>query len=149
MNCKRVMLAALTCAASITGAQAAETVAPGLWSEQVSLSMDQGRTWRARPPVKHCVSAQQAATPSERLRELIEADGCSADGVSVASGRIEGVVACASHGGARIKLSGQYSDTHYDVTGDATGKAEVNGQVVDMPVRFQSRWKGQRVGACP
>ncbi|MCA0177274.1 MAG: DUF3617 domain-containing protein [Proteobacteria bacterium] len=148
MNDKHVLFAALTCAASITGAQATETVAPGLWSEQVSHSMDQGHTWRARPPVKHCVSAQQAATPSERLRELIEAEGCSTDGVSVAKGRIEGVVVCTSHGGARIKLSGQYSDTRYNVTGDATGQAEVNGQVIDMPLRIQSRWTGQRVGAC-
>lgn len=148
MNHKCVLLAALACAAWATGAQAAESVAPGLWSEQVSLSMDQGRTWRARPAVQHCVSAQQVDTPAQRLRELLAADGCSADGVSVAKGRIEGVVVCTSHGGARVKLSGQYSDTSYDVTGDATGKAEVNGQVVDMPLRIQSRWKGQRVGAC-
>lgn len=148
MNCKRVMLAALAGAAWMGGAQAADTVAPGLWSDQVAMSMDQGRTWRTMPPTQYCVSAEQAETTTQRLREQIDAAGCSADGVSADNGRIEGVVVCSGYGGARIKLSGRYSDTSYDVTGDATGKAESNGQVIDLPVRIQSRWTGKRVGAC-
>jgi hypothetical protein len=135
------------------GTTAAVAMQPGQWeivTEVVRMdvpNMPKGVSAPTPPPttVRTCLTPQQAGAPSGGfLTGSGEGGGCTSRNMSMAGGRIQGVVQCDQQGSTmRSTMDGRFSPTSFEVN----QQVETSAQGMNMTI--QSRTSGRRVGDCP
>lgn len=140
--------AAATGAGAAAGATALQ---PGLWEITTEVlrmevpNMPQGIS-AAPPPttVRSCLTPEQANAPTGGFFAGSDnPGGCTAENMSMADGRIQGVVQCNQPGSAmRSTMEGRFSAASFQVN----QSVETRAQGMDMTI--QSRTSGRRVGEC-
>jgi len=148
---KRIVLMVAVAAAASFSAAAADRIAPapGLWEQSTALSAD-GKTWRPGRRTQGCLTEAQASDWDAQMRRQVAQASCTIDTLTVGGGRISGVIACATLNQPVVTLSGDYTDTAYDVNlvSAAVVDASQVGGPARAPVRMFARWTGRRVGPC-
>jgi hypothetical protein len=135
------------------GGAASVALQPGMWETTVEVvrmnmpNMPAGMNPPMPPPttVNYCLTAAQAAQPNANfLTGSGEAGGCTSENLSMANGRIQGVVTCSAQGTSmRSTMDGQFTPTSYEMTTQVETNAA--GQTVEMETRTRAR----RTGDCP
>lgn len=135
------------------GGAASVALQPGMWETTVEVvrmnmpNMPAGMTPPMPPPttVNYCLTAEQAAQPNANfLTGSGEAGGCTSENLSMANGRIQGVVTCSAQGTSmRSTMDGRFTPTGYEMTTQVETNAA--GQTVEMETRTRAR----RTGDCP
>ena len=122
---------------------------PGMWEQTTQLSADQSH-WRTMSNSRGCMSKEQASDWENTARQQIAAAQCTVQNLSVAGGKLSGLVTCANVYQAQMKLSGTYDGSRYDIdlvsTGTVPMPAPAGGKAV--PVKLYGKWTGRLVGMC-
>jgi hypothetical protein len=135
------------------GGAASAALQPGMWETTVEVvrmsapNMPAGVTPPTPPPttVSYCLTAAQAAQPNANfLTGSGEAGGCTSENLSMANGRIQGVVSCNAQGASmRSTMDGQFTPTSYDMT------TQVQTTSAGMTMDMETRTRARRTGDCP
>ena len=135
------------------GGAASVALQPGMWETTVEVvrmsapNMPAGVTPPTPPPttVSYCLTAAQAAQPNANfLTGSGEAGGCTSENLSMANGRIQGVVSCNAQGTQmRSTMDGQFTPTSYDMT------THVQTTAAGMTMDMETRTRARRTGDCP
>lgn len=103
-----------------------------------------------RPPIKTCITPEQAAKPDADFLTAQKDSKCSYSGFHMAGGAIEGTVTCPSGQGgeSKVAMQGIYTPTTYTVTMemDAAGMNSPSGGAMTM--HMKAKTTGKRVGEC-
>jgi hypothetical protein len=126
---------------AIPAARAADFVAPGVWEQTTSRSTD-GKTWRPGVRTQGCLTQQQADDWVPQVRQQIAAAGCEATTLTIAGGKVSGVLSCPGQAASAVRIGGSYTASAYDID------VGVSGAVPSGPVGLFARWKGRRLGDC-
>jgi hypothetical protein len=100
-----------------------------------------------RPPLRSCITPEQAAKPSPSFMAAMEKSDCTYQQWSVENGRMMGAMSCS--GGnlptdMNIKLSGTYAPDSYSLDMDITTEGVPGGPAVVM----KATTRAKRVGEC-
>jgi len=131
---------------------AAVALQPGQWEITTAVlrmevpNMPSGISPPTPPPttVRTCLTPQQASAPNGGfLTGSGEGGGCTSQNMSMAGGRIQGVVQCNSQGSTmRSTMEGRFSATSFEVNQHVETAAQ------GMNMNIESRTSGRRVGDC-
>ncbi len=125
-------------------------IEPGLWalgSEVIDVSAPdlpreiRNRMIGPRPGMRHCITPDQAASPSANFLAGRGDGACRYRAFSVEGGRIEGDMVCPD---AEARMTGTYSAERYDMRMEMRSPMP-GGAVMTLQVRST----GERIGACP
>ena len=140
-------------ASSAAGTGAGPTMQPGLWEVTVQTgaieipNMPKGVQMPMAAPttVRSCLTAEQVASPNANfLSGKDDRAGCTGENMSVAGGRIQGVVNCSTpEGRMRATMDGRYTATSYELT------QQIETHAQGMTVNMENRVSARRVGECP
>lgn len=121
----------------------------GLWQHMNRVSSD-GASWQPVETARTCLSEAQTTSWDAQVREQIAAAHCTIDRLSVADGRISGVIACPGIYRYRASVSGQYTSRAYsiDVVSSAVLDMSRAGGSAKSPITRFAQWRGHRIGAC-
>ncbi|MEA3029425.1 MAG: hypothetical protein QOG13_750 [Sphingomonadales bacterium] len=135
---------------------AAIALTPGEWETIVEVTslnitggpqLPGGMTPPLPPPttVRSCLTPEQAARPNANfLTGSGERGGCNYENFSMAGGRIQGTVTCASEGTTmRTTVNGQFGPDSYET--ESQSRITSNRMTMETAGRTRSR----RVGDCP
>lgn len=130
------------------------TIQPGLWvitSEVTEVSAPnlplqaRDRMLGARPPIRSCITPEQAARPDARFLAAEGGNGCSYADFAMANGRMTGTMRCPEAAGATTaQMTGDYRPDRYVLT------MTIETPMPDGAVmRVNTRTVGRRTGDCP
>lgn len=133
---------------------------PGEWetsTEIVDLKMEglpagvpQSAMDHMRPPrttVKSCLTPEDAANPNARMLAAQADSRCTSTRADMSGGQIDIAMSCPApqgSGAMTMTMTGQYSDTSYEMNGDMVMEGP-NGVHMTM----KSHTTGRRIGDCP
>lgn len=151
MNNFKIALSVLA-AVSLPCSAASITPEAGMWEQATFISSD-GKNWQPALKNSGCLSASEAAAWESQARQQMTSAGCTVDKMSVANGKMSGVVACrnASMAAMDVKeavmnVQGQYSDKAYSI--ELSASTVPQSATSGSPVKYFLKWTGQRLGAC-
>ncbi len=131
---------------------AAVSLQPGQWEMTTTVvsmnipNMPQGVSPPTPPPstISMCLTPEQAAAPNGGfLTGTGEGGGCRSDNMTMADGRIQGVVQCDSQGTQmRATVNGQFTPTSYEIN------QQVQTTAQGMSMEIEARTNGRRTGDC-
>jgi hypothetical protein len=134
-------------------AAGAMTMQPGQWEIRTEVgrmevpNMPAGMSPPTPPPttVNTCLTPEQARAPSgDFLTGSGQAAGCTTENMSMAGGRVRGIVQCNQQGTTmRSTMDGQFSPTSFEIN----QRVETSAQGMNMTM--ESRTTGRRTGDCP
>lgn len=142
-----VLAACVVCMPAIAG----EPVKfdPGLWEHSVRVSLD-GTSWKTAEQGQTCLSVAEAGSWDAEIREQIASADCTVDQLSVAGGRVAGVVSCPDVNQFKASIIGQYTPRSYsmDVTSSVVLDTRQGGGSAKSAMKRLAQWRGHRIGPC-